>query len=25
VPYYYEDPMALLAQSVEPMAEPTLE
>ena len=25
VPYYYEDPMALLAQTVEPMAEPTLE
>jgi DNA-directed RNA polymerase subunit K/omega len=25
VPYYYEDPMALLAQSVEPMPEPTLE
>ena len=25
VPYYYEVPMALLAQSVEPMAEPTLE
>ena len=25
VPYYYEDPMALLAQTTEPMAEPTLE
>lgn len=25
VPYYFEDPMALLAQPEEPMAEPTLE
>lgn len=25
VPYYFEDPMALLAQPDEPMAEPTLE